>query len=220
MMFQINPYELLIGFAVIILSITFHEACHALTAYRLGDPTPKYMGRLTLNPIAHMDPLGTIMILITMLGGIGIGWGKPVQVNPYNLRHGPKTGMALVSLAGPLSNLTLAAAAAIPLRLHGVSMNSLAGSILFAIVSMNIALAAFNIIPLPPLDGFKILQGILPNRQAYALSTLENYGPAFLLLVIFVAPYMGINILGTVMRPLMAIFYWIVIGGPGFGHFF
>lgn len=208
-------YSLALGFAIIMLSITFHEACHALMAFRLGDPTPKYLGRLTLNPIAHMDPLGTIMILMTMLGGIGIGWGKPVQVNPYNLRNGPKNGMAMVSVVGPLSNLTLAAAAAIPLRLQGVTDPSISG-ILYYVVILNIGLAVFNMIPLPPLDGFKVLQGILPNRQAYALSTLENYGPAFLLMIIFVGPFIGINILRYIMRPAMGILSWIILGRPMF----
>ncbi|MBI2955096.1 MAG: site-2 protease family protein [Chloroflexi bacterium] len=214
----IDLYSLVLGFVVIMLSITVHEASHALMAYRLGDSTAKYLGRLTLNPIAHMDPLGTIMILMTMLGGFGIGWGKPVPVNPHNLRNGPKTGMALVSAVGPISNLALAAALAIPLRFNGVT-NPMVADILFFFVTLNVALAAFNIIPLPPLDGFKVLLGILPYRQAYSLSRLENYGPAILLLVIFAGPFVGINILGMLMRPLMNALYWLIMGFPGFGFF-
>lgn len=211
----LDLYTLVLGFVVIVLSITFHEACHALMAFRLGDSTPKYMGRLTLNPLAHLDPLGTIMILMTMIGGIGIGWGKPVQVNPYNLRNGPKAGMAMVSVVGPLSNLVLAAAAALPLRLHTVS-EPLVGNLLYYVVALNIGLAVFNMIPLPPLDGFKVLQGVLPNRQAYALSRLESYGPALLLLIIFAGPFVGINILGAIMRPLISLVGWIILGWPTF----
>ncbi|MCL5265087.1 MAG: site-2 protease family protein [Chloroflexi bacterium] len=227
MFYNINFTELAIGFAILTASIGIHEASHAFMAYRLGDNTAKYLGRLTLNPIAHMDPLGSIMILMTMVNGFGIGWGKPTPVNPYNLRNGPKTGMAMVSLAGPLSNLTLAAFLALPFRLHLLSdpalysvMHSAIGQwlpdILGLAVMWNIGLAAFNIIPLPPLDGFKILQGILPNRQAYALSALENYGPALLLLVIFVGPFLGINLLWYIMRPIMAFFSLIIVGSSIF----
>lgn len=212
---RFDLYDIAITFTIIVLSITVHELSHALVAFRLGDSTAKHLGRITLNPIAHMDPLGAIMLLILVTMGFGIGWGKPVPVNPYNLRAGPKTGMAIVSLAGPISNLALAAALAIPLRFNTIN-DPMLRSILMTIVFINISLAVFNLIPLPPLDGFKVLLGALPNRQAYALAPMENYGPAFLLLVIFAAPYLGVNLLGMVMRPFMALASWAILGRPVF----
>ncbi|MBI4318807.1 MAG: site-2 protease family protein [Chloroflexi bacterium] len=203
-------------FVAIILSISVHEASHALMAYRLGDPTAKYLGRLTLNPVAHLDPLGTLMIVITTISGFGIGWGKPVPVNPYNLRNGAKTGMAMVSVAGPLSNLVLASFLAIPMRLDLIP-DPTVFFVFRMMVLLNIALAVFNMIPIPPLDGFKVLQGILPNRQAYALSSLETYGPAILMLVIFVGPYFRLNVLGMILGPLMRIGYWLIAGGAVYG---
>jgi Zn-dependent protease len=197
------------------MSITIHELSHALTAYRLGDPTAKHLGRITLNPVAHMDPLGAIMLLFLVWQGFGFGWGKPCPVNPHNLRNGPKAGMALVSLAGPLSNIALATALAVPLRFDTINDITIE-RLLFSVVIINIGLAVFNMIPLPPLDGFKVLLGLLPNRQAYALAPMENYGPAFLLLVIFFAPMVGFNLLGTVMRPFMALASWAILGRPIF----
>ena len=139
-----------------LVAITIHEFAHAWAANRLGDRTATALGRLSLNPLRHLDPLGTLMLLTA-----GIGWGKPVPVNPYNLRNGPKAGMAVTSLAGPLSNLLLAAALSVPLRLGlapftiwGASalLPSL-GELLLTVIIMNIGLAIFNLIPIAPLDG-------------------------------------------------------------------
>lgn len=169
----------------ILVAITVHEASHAYSAYRLGDRTAKAMGRVTLNPIAHLDPLGTVMLLWSAIAGFGFGWGKPVPVNPYNMRRiGPKTGMALTSAAGPLANLVTAGILSLPLRLDLIPSYGLAEFVLI-IAMVNVFLALFNLIPIPPLDGFSVLLGFLPNREAASLSQLAQYGPILLLLLVF-----------------------------------
>ena len=168
---EFDPIGAIITFITFVLalviSISIHEFSHALVATQLGDPTPKMQGRLSLNPLAHLDPIGSLMILLA-----GFGWGKPVQVQPGRLRTDPRSGMAAVSLAGPLSNIVLAALLAIPFRL-GVFPSTGAGFSLFsgelnailpfflgAMLFLNLVLAVFNLIPLAPLDGFKVALGI------------------------------------------------------------
>ena len=205
----------------LVVAITFHEFSHAATATLQGDSTPRRQGRLSLYPIAHLDPLGTAMILLA-----GFGWGKPVQVDPRGLSAGPRSGMALVSLAGPLSNLVLAFAVAIPIN-AGVVSSRAVGIYLFSggaadfteyvigsLITWNLVLAAFNLIPLAPLDGFKIALGILPRDAAYRFAQLERYGPAILMLVImleFMLP--GPGILGSVIRPLIDALASLILGG-------
>ncbi|MGQ9676799.1 MAG: site-2 protease family protein [Chloroflexota bacterium] len=169
----------------ILLAITVHEASHAFSAELLGDRTAKALGRVTLNPVAHLDPMGTIMLLISAFSGYGFGWGKPVPINPYNLRRvGPKTGMALSAFAGPLANLVTAGILSLPLRLDIIPSYGLWEFILI-LAMVNVFLALFNLIPIPPLDGFSVLLGFLPNREAAALSQLTQYGPLLLLLLVF-----------------------------------
>jgi Zn-dependent protease len=202
----LDPARLLYVLVALVIAISVHEACHAWMAYNLGDPTAKYLGRLTLNPLAHLDPMGAIAIFL-----IGFGWGKPVPVNPYKLVNGAKTGMAIVSLAGPLSNVATASLFAIPLRLELISNDQIA-YLLFTIVMINISLAVFNLIPLPPLDGFKILQGILPDRQAYSLGRLEQYGPALLFAVIFLDSFTHIGIISRILGPASSLLLRILLG--------
>lgn len=188
-------------FAVIIVAITIHEFSHAFTAYLLGDMTAKRLGRVTLNPIAHMDPVGTLMMIITLMSGVGIGWGKPVPVNPYGLRGNPKTSMAIVSFAGPASNLITAIVLAALLHLGAIPETT---SVLRAVVltiNISVVLAVFNLIPLPPLDGFSVLLGLLPDRQAYSVSRLGNYGPGILMALIFGGYLLRINFLGMIIGP-------------------
>lgn len=176
----------------ILVAITVHEASHAWSAYRLGDRTAKAMGRITLNPVAHMDPMGTLMMVMSAIAGFGFGWGKPVPVNPYNMRRvGPKTGMALTSLAGPMSNLITAGVLTLPLRFDLIPSFGLA-QFIFIIAMVNVFLALFNLIPIPPLDGFSVLLGVLPNRQAANLEQLRQYGPLLLLALVF----FGMNVIG------------------------
>jgi Zn-dependent protease len=170
----------------LLIAFTLHELAHAVTAVQLGDDTPRRMGRMTLNPLAHLDPLGSLLLLFA-----GFGWAKPVQVNPYNLRNGPQMGMAVVAAAGPFSNFVMAALAAIPLRLDivpniggGAVIPSLSGFLQEFIV-INLVLMLFNLIPVTPLDGSKILRGFAPREWDGWLARLEQWGPFLLLAMVF-----------------------------------
>ena len=186
----------LVAVAVIILvAFPVHEFSHAFAAYRLGDSTARYQGRLTLNPITHFDPVGgTILALSALLGGFFIGWAKPTPVNPYNLRGGRRSE-ALVALAGPISNLVLAAIVAIPLRiiLASPEMRLAIGSSDIAVfvlgvvetfMVINIILMIFNLLPIPPLDGWHALLGVVAARTAYTLRQYEQYG--FILIILLI----------------------------------
>jgi len=190
---------------VLLIAFTIHELAHAMTADYLGDPTPRSQGRITLNPLKHLDPFGTIMLLIS-----GFGWAKPVMVNPYNLRGNMRTSMAIVAVAGPISNFVMAILGAIPLRLMEYMPISFVLSptwdklsfLLIQFVWINLILMFFNLIPIPPLDGYKILQGALPPEMGEQLRPLERYGFMILMFAIFIMPRMGVDILGIfVMTP-------------------
>jgi len=183
----------------IVLGLTFHEYAHGLVAYRLGDNTAHDHGRLTLNPVAHVDPVGLILLFLA-----GFGWAKPVPVNPYNLKGDIQKGMLLVSLAGPATNLLLAIAAA-------VIWGALAGlrlpyfnDIMMYMIQINVVLAIFNLIPVPPLDGSKILAGLLPGRQNW-LYQLESYGVIILILLVFTGA-IGF-IFNIFVRPIVLALY-------------
>ncbi|MCL6635368.1 MAG: site-2 protease family protein [Peptococcaceae bacterium] len=174
----------------IILALTFHEYAHGWMADRLGDRTARSMGRLTLNPLAHVDPVGLVLLFLA-----GFGWAKPVPVNPYNFRGDVRRGMLLVSLAGPATNLLLALASALALGFLAeapaivTAFRGDAGApylvgILKYMIQINVVLGIFNLIPIPPLDGSKILAGLLPGRQNW-LYQLETYGTILLILLVF-----------------------------------
>jgi Zn-dependent protease len=197
----------------ILIAITIHEASHALAAYRLGDHTSKALGRLSLNPLVHLDPMGTIMIVFTAINGFGIGWGKPVPVNPYRLRMGPKTGMAIVSAAGPASNIATAFLLVLPERMGLASYGyDTFGTLVYYLVAVSIGLAVFNLLPLPPLDGFKVALGVLPGAAGASLARLEQYGPGLLLLVLFADWFLNVGILSTLLRPLRLVVQALVFG--------
>ena len=162
--FLSNPMELISFIAALIIAISIHEAAHAWMAYKLGDPTAKNNGRLTLNPIAHLDPLGTIFLFLA-----GFGWGKPVPVNPRNLQN-PKFDELKISLAGPASNFFMMIIILLVVRFLNLSGN--AADILLIIAQVNIILMIFNLLPIPPLDGAAILQIFLPNESYESIQKL------------------------------------------------
>jgi len=184
-----NPIAFVAWIIALVTAISIHEFSHAFMADRLGDPTPRLQGRLTLNPLAHLDPMGTLLLLIARFG-----WGKPVMFDPFNLRN-PRRDAALISLAGPVSNILLAGLLSLILRVllyvsvpSNVFLYILFGLIQPAIV-MNVILAIFNLVPIHPLDGFKIVGGILPEDYARQWYELQPYGMIFLLFLIF--PFFG-----------------------------
>ena len=214
------PYSLLFddpsGFvrlaALVVLSlvvaITIHEFSHALVASGLGDDTARRLGRLSLNPKKHLDPMGTVMMLVA-----GFGWGKPVPVNHNRLAHGPR-GMTLVAAAGPLSNLMLALLLAIPFKLGllvwPLSLNRIPpvmtgglregmADIVSLVLFFNLILAAFNLIPLAPLDGSKVMGGLIPRDRAAAYATLERNGPVILVAVIMLDYMLPFGILWKII---------------------
>ena len=176
---------------ILLVALPFHEFSHALIAYRMGDGTAKLLGRLTLNPLVHFDPVGGTLLILTLLapgGSFVFGWAKPTPVNPSNLRGG-RQGDALVALAGPLSNLVLAAAAAVPFRVMlatGVEA-SLPLGILYLFIQINVSLMIFNLIPLPPLDGSHVLLAVVDPQTSWRLrEVLGRYGSLILLGLILI----------------------------------
>lgn len=169
----------------LIAAITIHEFFHAFAAYRLGDPTAKLEGRLTLNPLAHLDPIGTVALLF-----VGFGWGKPTPFDPFNLRN-VKRDSAIISAAGALSNFALAFIISLPylitfiFQIHSPELNSIYQILLSPIIFVNILLGVFNLLPIAPLDGFKVLAGVLPKDWYYEFMQTEQFGIFILLFLIF-----------------------------------
>jgi len=194
-MLDLNLSTIIARVFVLLIAFTIHELSHALTADYLGDPTPRNMGRITLNPLKHLDPFGTLLLIIA-----GFGWAKPVMVNPMNMRGNPRTSMAIVAAAGPISNVLMALLAALVFRLGLVDFTLLApagfslGYLLSEFIWINLILAFFNLIPVPPLDGSKILYALLPSELVFRLRPLEQYGFLILMAVVFFFPTV-INVL-------------------------
>ena len=205
----------------LLVAITFHEFSHALSANRLGDLTATRQGRLSLNPIAHLDPLGSVMILLA-----GFGWGKPVPVDVHKLQPGARNGMAIVAAAGPISNVVMAALATAPIRVGLVEL-SVVGFVAFtggtdgliayflqSIIILNLALASFNLLPITPLDGFKVALGLLPGKAAPAFARLEPIGPMILLgLILLDYALPGPGILSTIIEPVFEGLAKLVLAG-------
>ncbi|NQV30717.1 MAG: site-2 protease family protein [Candidatus Marinimicrobia bacterium] len=208
-------YTLLLAVPAILIALTFHEFAHAYVAYRFGDPTAKNMGRLTLNPLAHLDPMGTIMIFL-----IHFGWAKPVPVDPRYLGN-PRRDMMWISAAGPLMNMALALVTGILMRGfmaagfgHGQAgpIASMVINMLYYSLYINLALAFFNLLPIPPLDGSKILAGLLPRRYASTLYMIESKGPMVLFGIIMFGWVTGFHVLGVVIGPFINLFSSIFAG--------
>ena len=195
----------------LLIAFTIHELAHAVTALQLGDDTAQRMGRVSLNPLVHLDPIGSLLLIFA-----GFGWAKPVPVNPYNLRNGPHIGMAMVAAAGPISNLLMALIGAIPFRLgllplFGGSTSRILptpSGFLLEFVSLNLVLMLFNLIPVAPLDGSKILRGFAPREWDGALAALEQWGPFLLLALVF----LGSGILSAIMGPPLRFLYSVILG--------
>lgn len=200
--------EIITYVVILLTAFPVHEFAHAWTADHFGDDTPRRQGRLTLNPLAHLDLFGSLMLIIA-----GFGWAKPVMVNEYALRRRSSSALMWVSLAGPLSNFGMAILAAIPFRLGLVSTLSIyltQGAVLpnlavflFIFVRVNLFLMLFNLLPLSPLDGEKVLAHFLPPNLANALESIRPYGPLILMALIFVLPLVGIDVIGAVILPVL-----------------
>ena len=202
----INPLLALAFILGLIFAITVHEFAHALVAYRLGDPTAKLAGRLTLNPVAHLDPIGTLALLL-----VGIGWGKPTPFDPYNLRN-IKRDSALISVAGAASNFLLAALLSLPYLIAYYTGNlSLRFGTVYELLSMiigiNVLLGVFNLIPVSPLDGFKVLAGLLPKDWYRDFVATERYGIFILLLLIITGA------IGRILFPLVSFILAYLLPG-------
>lgn len=205
--------RILLTIPPILLALTIHECAHAWVAYRLGDPTAKMLGRVTLNPLKHLDPIGTLMLFFSGL----FGWAKPVPVNPRNFRKNFSRSMMMVALAGPLSNLFLAALSALAYKLVVLAGPAFLDAVpsvsrpLFAMIELsviiNVSLAVFNMVPVPPLDGSKVLQYLLPPAKAFAYAKIEQYGFFILLLLIVTGA------LNRFVSPLVFLMVGLLTGG-------
>lgn len=203
--------QVLLSTPAILFGLTIHEFSHGWVAARLGDPTARMMGRLTLNPLKHLDPIGTIALFL-----FRFGWAKPVPINPANFRH-PTRDMAISSLAGPGANLVTAAVAGIVMRV--LLMFGISGFPLIVVqyfVLFNLILCFFNLIPIPPLDGSRLVYYFLRDKPnlAAGYARLERYGFMILLAIIFIGNLTGVSILWLYMNPLIRFFSFIFVGRP------
>lgn len=219
MSLDINQYlpQLIAVSIMLLVGFPVHEFSHALAAYRLGDSTAKHLGRLTLDPRVHLDPLGSILLFVTFVfTSFGFGWAKPTPYNPMNLEGG-RWGEAIVGIAGPISNLIMAIAAALPAR-YILANPELAFQIppivllaLDSFIFLNLVLMLFNLLPIPPLDGSKVLFALLPPQTAWRWRpVLEQYGFVLLLLIFFLPP--GGSIGGQVLGPVLNGLYGLLVG--------
>ncbi len=205
--------EALVAFLVVILvCLPIHEFGHAWAAVKLGDTLPLYQGRYTLNPLRHLDLMGTLLLAL-----VGFGWAKPVQFNPYALRKAPnmRAGIFVVASAGPLMNVLLAVLAAVPFRLglvsvRAIGLNQPLATILYLLLSINLVLAVFNLIPVPPLDGSRILAMLLPAQYENVMATLNQYGPLLLLLLII--PIGGQSVVSLIITPIVTALTRLLLG--------
>ncbi len=211
----------------LLISISVHESAHAWMANRLGDPTAKLLGRISFNPADHIDPIGTVLLpfMMLLLGGPMIGWAKPTPFNPWNLQN-PKRDSALISLAGPASNFVLAIIFALPIRFglipflnpFGIGNASEVftllqpveklGFLLSGMIVLNIILGLFNLIPIHPLDGFKVVGGLLSKSLYYRWLELERLGPLLLLALLF----FGGGVISLIISPLMSLILQLLVG--------
>ncbi len=206
-MLNLSATELISRLLTLVIALTLHEYAHARAAAFFGDDTPRLAGRLTLNPLRHLDPLGSLMLVVA-----GYGWAKPVPINPAVLRQRSRAAVMLVSLAGPFSNLLLAGLGSLAYLLLRASMGtfsaglSLPGQFLISFVVLNVTLCIFNLLPVAPLDGEKVLEYLLPEPARRVLYAVRPYGMFILLALVFVLPMLGVDAFGALVRaPVLAI---------------
>lgn len=211
-LFNLDLSNLITYFITLVIAITTHEFAHAKVADLLGDNTPRMNGRVTLNPLVHLDPVGSLMMIFA-----GFGWGRPVPVNPLALNRRSPAALMWVSLAGPLSNFGLAVLAAVPLRLSLASYEApqsfLPSSYQFLanFIFINLFLMLFNLVPLAPLDGDKIADYFFPPFLGRILETIRPYGPMILILLLFVMPMLGFNFIGEFVYPPLNQLYQLLL---------
>jgi Zn-dependent protease len=212
-MLNVEPPILITRLLTLVIAFTVHEFSHAYVATAFGDDTAQLNGRLTLNPLKHLDFLGSVLLLT-----VGFGWAKPVPINPTVLKEKSRFATMWVSVAGPLSNLFLAALAALPLR-FGIVQPQNSGSIfpsmyLFLVnfILINLLLLVFNLIPLAPLDGEKVIEAFVPESMLDIFNTIRPYGSIILLVLVFVLPRIGIDVFGQFMFPIVQFIYQILLG--------
>jgi Zn-dependent protease len=207
-MFGLDPSTLPYVAVALLAAVTVHEYAHAYVADRLGDPTPRAAGRLTLNPLAHLDLVGTLLILL-----VGFGWAKPVPITPTNFRNW-RRDTVIVAAAGPLANVTLLFALGIPFKLGVLHASAIEAGVISALLltmmRINAMLAVFNLIPIPPLDGSKILLGLLPPEQAVGYARVQMYGPFLLLFLLMFT---------SAWRFLTVPMQWLVLQASGSVYF-
>jgi Zn-dependent protease len=212
-MLNLSPSLLFSRIVTLIVALTVHEFAHAFVSYRFGDTTARDAGRLTLNPLKHLDPIGSLMLLVA-----GFGWAKPVPINPYALRRRADSAVMWGSLAGPASNLLMAILAGLVLRLRIFPWVATTGMLpspaefLFTFMTINLVLMLFNLIPLSPLDGEKVLGNLLPKSWSDSFASIQRYGPILLLVLLFVLPMVGIDIISWIMTPALTQIQKVILG--------
>lgn len=203
-----NHFPLYIVRAVtLVISLSVHEFSHAAAAYALGDETAKRYGRLTLNPLAHLDPFGALMVML-----VGFGWAKPVPVSAHVVNRKTPFGLALVSFAGPASNFLLALIAALIYRIPALSLGWFEYALVNFVV-INLSLGVFNLLPIAPLDGEKIVERFIPRSARPNWYLVQSYGPQILLAALLILPYFHIDIVGWILSPIVSGLFRLFMGG-------
>lgn len=212
---NLDPATLISRIIVLVVAFTVHEFSHAWTANLFGDDTPRLNGRLTLNPLRHLDPMGSLLLLVA-----GFGWAKPVPINPYALSRNSPSAVMWVSLAGPLSNFIMAVIGALPFRFGWVSFADVftqgffptPAMVLYEFVVINLVLLLFNLIPLAPLDGEKVADYFSPPPIQRVLDSIRPYGPMILIAVAVVGPYVGLDVIGWILGPPLEAIFRLLVG--------